>query len=201
MPHVIANGLEREATIHQALDASMPESVGPRPGHWNARPMEILAGETGDGRLSQWPTGRDMPPKELPTLCFGPSVLEVINDRFANNGRQRIGGSMVGLALADVQSVALPVDIVESQVGDLAGAKAIRDHEQQHSVIAPTTDSPYGRPGRASSGRSPSQSTAGYRPIDSAAALPPVCSGRARGRPPCANTARKRAVCCTGRHS
>ena len=71
MPHVIANGLEREATIHQALDASMPESVGPRPGHWNARPMEILAGETGDGRLSQWPTGRDMPPKELPTLCFG----------------------------------------------------------------------------------------------------------------------------------
>jgi hypothetical protein len=83
-----------------------------------------------------------MPPKELPTLCFGPSVLEVVNDRFANNGRQRIGGSMVGLALADEQSVALPVDIVESQVGDLAGAKAIRDHEQQHSVIAPTTDSP-----------------------------------------------------------
>ena len=44
---------------------------------------------------------------------------------------------MVGLSLADVQSVALPIDVVQRQGGYFAGAEAIGGHEKKNCEIAP----------------------------------------------------------------
>lgn len=47
---------------------------------------------------------------------------------------------MVGLSLTHMQSITLPVEVVERQSSNLAGAQPVRDHEQQHGEIAPSDD-------------------------------------------------------------
>src|SRR5260370_8765174 len=81
-----------------------------------------------------------MTPEEHWALHIGPAILQVIDDGLGNDRRQRIGSGMIGLTLTHMQSVTLPVEVVERQSSNLAGTQPVRDHEQQHGVIAPSDD-------------------------------------------------------------
>jgi hypothetical protein len=63
--------------------------------------------------MSQWRSRRKVTPEKHPALRIGPAVLQIVDDGLADDRRQRIGCGMVGLSLTHMQSIALPVDVVE----------------------------------------------------------------------------------------
>jgi hypothetical protein len=140
MPDVVTDGFERKATIHQSLNAGMPQRMGSWPGHWDAGLVQVLAGNARHRGMGKLRSRRKVPPEEHSALHIGPAVLQVVDDGLADDGRQRISGGVIGLALTYMQSIALPVDVIERERRDLPGTQPICDHEQQHSVVAPSDD-------------------------------------------------------------
>ena len=90
--------------------------------------------------MSQRRSRRKVTPEEHSALHIGPAVLQIVDDGLANDRCQRIGSGVIGLTLAHMQSVTLPVEVVERQSSHLTGTQPVRDHEQQHGVIAPADD-------------------------------------------------------------
>ena len=68
---------------------------------------------------------------------LGSAVLEVVHDGLPHDGGERIGRGMTRFALRDAQAFLAPVDVVASQGGDFASAKAI-GHQQQQDGIVPS---------------------------------------------------------------
>jgi hypothetical protein len=51
----------------------------------------------------------------MTVLGLRATLLEIVDDRFCNNSRQRIDRGVSCLAGKDLKSLALPVDIVQSE--------------------------------------------------------------------------------------
>src|SRR6266404_429135 len=115
MSYVIADRLERKTAVHQPLDAGMPQRVGSWPQHRDASLLQILAGNARHCCMGQRRSRRKVTPEEHSALHIGPAILQVIDDGLANDRRQRIGSGMIGLTLTHMQSVTLPVEVVERQ--------------------------------------------------------------------------------------
>ena len=80
---------------------------------------------------------REVPEEQVPVGGLRPALLQVVEDRLAYDWRQRIDRHVVGLAFAHVQPLALPVEVIEGQAGDLAGAQPVCDEQQQDGVVPP----------------------------------------------------------------
>ena len=63
--------------------------------------------------------------KQMAILGFRPAMLEIVDDRFCDNSRQRINCGVSCFARQDLKSFALPVNIVQSQPCDLMRPQAI----------------------------------------------------------------------------
>ena len=78
--------------------------------------------------------------KQLAKRASRPGLLEVPDDRLADDGHQRIDLGTSRLRTTDGQTVVLPVDVVKAQSGDLTGPQPI-DSQQQEDRAVPDTDS------------------------------------------------------------
>ena len=68
--------------------------------------------------------------------------FKVSNNGSSNEGRERVGRRMAGLARGNPQAVMAPIDVVEGQRGHLPGTEPIRDEQEQHRVVPSAEDGP-----------------------------------------------------------
>ena len=63
--------------------------------------------------------------KQMAILGFRPAMLEIVDDRFCDDSRQRIDGGVPRLARQYLKAFALPVNIIQGQLRDLMCPQAI----------------------------------------------------------------------------
>ena len=68
-------------------------------------------------------------------LGLRPAMLEIVDDRFCDNPRQRIGRGVPRLARQYLKSFALPVNIIQNQLCDLMRPQAIGHQKKQNSIV------------------------------------------------------------------
>jgi len=103
----------------------MAKRVRSGPAYLNARLVKVERNTGGHGRGSDRSLRRKDAEKQMAILGFRPAMLEIIDDRFCNNSRQRIDRGMSCLAGQDLKSFALPVNIIQGQLRDLMCPQAI----------------------------------------------------------------------------
>src|SRR5208337_1545864 len=109
----------------QTLDTGMPKRVRSGPAYLNPRLVNVERNTGGHSRSSDRSLRRKDAEKQVAILGFRSAMLEVIDDRFCNNSRQRIDGGMSCLAGEDLKSFAFPVNIIQCQPRDLMRPQAI----------------------------------------------------------------------------
>src|SRR5215469_9664636 len=136
MADVVADHLEREVGIDQPLDASVAKRMRASARDRNPRFAKIMAGAAGNRGIGERDARGDTAEKEVTIGRLRSAVLEVIDYGVAYNRGKRIGSGVIGLPFRYMQSLALPVDMIEHQRGNLPSAQAVRDQQQQNRVIA-----------------------------------------------------------------
>src|SRR6266566_2196166 len=113
MPDIIANGLEIEAGIDQALHTGMTQGVGACAGDGNPGFAQIACAPLGNSDPGERSV-RGMRLKEQGALGrLRPSMSEVLHQGLPDKGRQGIGGGMSGLALWDPYAFVLPIKSIK----------------------------------------------------------------------------------------
>ena len=102
-------------------------------------PLERVAHDRADAvrSLQQTADRRHRAKEEVPVLAGRPAVLQIRGDGSADIGGQRQQALPAALA-ADAQLRLVPVDIVQRQPDDLAGAQSQARQKQQHGTITST---------------------------------------------------------------
>src|SRR5208282_5956398 len=70
------------------------------------------------------------------------TILEIVDDCFCHNTRQRVDSGVTCFARQDLKSLALPVNIIQCQPCDLMRPQAICHQKKQNGVIPPSPDRP-----------------------------------------------------------
>src|ERR1700730_8915058 len=96
---------------------------------------EIMSGAAGNRLIAEREVRSDTTEKEVAVGRLGSSVLEVVDNRVADDRGKRIGSGVISFPFGYVQSLAPPVDMIELQGGNLPGAQAVRDQQEQNRVI------------------------------------------------------------------
>src|SRR5262245_52363194 len=100
--------------VQQALYAAVPQDMGSCARHANAGFTDEIGGAR-DYRRGANRGDRRAAAHEHLAACRGwPSVLEVIDDRCSHYCRERVSGGIACFALADLQPLVAPVDVIES---------------------------------------------------------------------------------------
>src|SRR5882724_9999960 len=110
--NVVADMLEREMSVHEALHATVSERV--RTGTWDidTRLPDEVPGTTGHGCRADRVERRMGAQKYLPMGCGWSSVLDVVNEGRTDDGREWIGRGITCLAIADPKALSAPVDVI-----------------------------------------------------------------------------------------
>src|SRR5664280_41818 len=118
VPDEVADGLQVEVRIDEALHRRVAQRVRPRPRDINARLQQVVAGPRrhrgGPDRLA----GSRGPEEQVAIGRRGTSVLEIVQDGLADHGGERKRRGVAGFALGYRQPLTLPVDVVEGERGD-----------------------------------------------------------------------------------
>src|SRR3989304_6682097 len=122
MPDVIADVLEREVGVDQALNAAMPGGVRTRTGNRDSGLPNVMPSARGNRSRTDRDERRHHAQKHFTIVAGWAAVLQVIDNRRADDSRQRVGGRITSLALADPQAIIAPVDVIERKRGDFATA-------------------------------------------------------------------------------
>src|SRR5207253_1040355 len=120
----------------------MAKRVRSGPAYLNARLVKVERNTGGHGRGSDRSLRRKDAEKQMAILGFRPAMLEIIDDRFCNNSRERIDRGMSCLAGQDLKSFALPVNIVQSKPCDLMRPQTIGHQKKQNRVVPPSPNRP-----------------------------------------------------------
>src|SRR5229473_1340466 len=120
----------------------MAKRVRSGPAYLNARLVKVERSAGGHGRGSDRSLRCKDAEKQMAILGFRPAMLEIIDDRFCNNSRQRIDRGMSCLAGQDLKSFALPVNIIQGQLRDLMCPQAIGHQKKQNRVVPPSPNRP-----------------------------------------------------------
>src|SRR5208282_613587 len=109
--------------------------VRPWTRHLDTGLANIERGATGDGRRADRLEWRQSAEKYVPIGRGGARVLDVIDQRCTNGSGQRVGRRIAGLALAYLDAIVAPIDIIEFERGDLASAQSIGREHPEHRKI------------------------------------------------------------------
>src|SRR5438309_12039629 len=118
----------------------MPKGVRSDPAYLNPRLVKVERSTGGHSRGSDRSLRRKDAEKQVAIFGFRSAMLEVIDDRFCNNSRQRIDRGMSCLAGQDLKSLTLPVNIIQCQPCDLMRPQAIGHQKKQNGVVPPSPD-------------------------------------------------------------
>src|SRR5665213_712026 len=73
--------------------------------------------------------------EDVPIFCRRATSTNVFEKRVTDDGGQRIGGRMACFSPRDPKSLALPIDVIEPERGDLARAETVGDQKQKNRVV------------------------------------------------------------------
>ena len=80
--------------------------------------------------------GRASANKDFPHISFRAAVPEVIDQRLPDGLKQRQPRMITGFGAADVQSIAAPIDIFQSQPAYFTGTQAIDRQKLEDGMVA-----------------------------------------------------------------
>ena len=68
---------------------------------------------------------------------LGAPVLQVVDDRLADDACQRIRRPVTSLALGNIEPLVLPVDVFQRELGNLIATQTVRHEQQKNGVVTP----------------------------------------------------------------
>jgi hypothetical protein len=130
---------QRCALLQHANGQGMPELMRATMRSVNLGPLECVAHDRADavGSFHQTTDRRQRAEEEVPVLAGRPTVLQIRGDRSADVDGQRHQALPSTLA-TNPQLRLVPVDVVQCQPDDLAGAQSQPRQKQQHGTITAT---------------------------------------------------------------
>src|ERR1700730_298638 len=113
MTDVIANVLQREVGIDESLHAAMSERVRSRARYFDTGLANVERRASRDGSRSDRLVWRQSAEKHMPIGRCRARVLQVIDERCTDGGRQWVSRRIAGLTLPYFNTVIAPIDVIE----------------------------------------------------------------------------------------
>ena len=135
MPEMVADLLQRQPLFQQMSGAGVPQGVGAivRQGH--VQGMESPLNHLSQAAPRQRPEGRPEGEEHLAPSRPGAGLPEVTEDGIPDRPAQRVDPRLLPLAGRDGQGLVPPIEVLQAQAHDFAGAEAVDRQEHQQGTI------------------------------------------------------------------
>jgi hypothetical protein len=120
--------LQPELGVDEPLDERVAQGVRPEPRRLHPGQQQVTPGAGGDGGMPDGPNGRRRPEEHMAVARPRSAVPQIVDDRLADDLRQREGRRVAGLPLRHREPLPFPIDVVQGQGGHLTAPQAVR-HE------------------------------------------------------------------------
>ena len=109
----------------------------PGPGHVDTCTQQVGPAQRRHRRRTDRAPGCGGAKEQMAVGRLRAAMTEVVENRLTDYRRKRERRRVAGLALGDPEAVVLPVDVVQAELRDLPGAKAVGDEEEQYRIVPP----------------------------------------------------------------
>ncbi len=148
MPDEVADRLEVEVGIDKALDCRVAQGVRPRSGNVDTSLEQVLARDRGHRSRPERALGRGDAEEHAAVGRLGAPSPKVVEDRLADDRRERERRGVAGFAFGNRQALAFPVDVVQRERRDLSRPQTVGDEQEQDCVVPPAHLGPALNPGQ-----------------------------------------------------
>ena len=136
MTQVVAHLLHRQAVVEEMLGRAVAKRMGAAALADNPDAVDATSDDIADRVPGHRPDRGLQRQEQRSFRTRRTNLADVAQDRLSDTARQRIVMGAARLRAAHLQSLLCPVQVVEPEAGNLAGAQAVGDQQHENGPVA-----------------------------------------------------------------